>query len=315
MNQDFNNFNTQNNMNNNINPVSSKKANLGLIIGIIGVVVVVVVIAFLLFNKSTNESNDNNSGNNITENNEQNKEDNNTISSEINKYWNIDTTKFNASLFDGKFSMGGEIIQSKLTGKTLQDNGYGLRIGSGLFTELLWDQDNNIYSDKSNEVYILKNNEEIQDHLHLANYKNETNLYSDNTEISYYWNDITKTYDDIIIPTSLITNLEDKVDKTLTIDKVVEKLGVPTYVQGRLTKTIDNGQFFKYVYVYNDYTLWFELLYYENTGISLTGFEYEGNLSFNQPCKYYDAELEEFRNYNNSLEYLKEEQIKYEKTL
>ena len=149
----------------------------------------------------------------------------------------------------------------------------------------------------------------------LENYKNETNLYSDNTEISYYWNDNTETYNDIIIPASLINNPEEKVYKNLTIDNVVDKLGAPTYVQGRLTKTIENGQFFKYVYVYNDYTLWFEILYYENTGITITGFRYEGNQSFSQPCEYYDAELAEFRNYKNSLEYLNEEQTKYEKTL
>ncbi len=286
-------------------------------IGIIALVIVVIagIGGMLLFNNLSNKNNDNSNSDDIIENNEQNNNQSNEVSSEIDKYWNIDTSEFNASLFDGKFSISGNVIQSKLTGKTLKDNGYELRIGSGLFTELLWDQDNNIYSDKSNGAYILRNNEEIQSDIHLANYKNETNLYSDNTEISYYWNDNTKTYNDIIIPASLINNPEEKGYKNLTIDNVVDKLGAPTYVQGRLTKNIENGQFFKYVYVYNDYTLWFEMLYYESTGITITGFEYEGNQSFSQPCKYYDAELGEFRNYNNSLEYLNEEQTKYEKSL
>lgn len=288
-----------------------------ILIGIIALVIVGIVGigGMLLFNNLSNKNNDNNNSDDIIENNEQNNNQSNEVSSEIDKYWNIDTSEFNASLFDEKFSISGNVIQSKLTGKTLKDNGYELRIGSGLFTELLWDKDNNIYSDKSNGAYILRNNEEIQSDIYLENYKNETNLYSDNTEISYYWNDNTETYNDIIIPASLINNPEEKVYKNLTIDNVVDKLGAPTYVQGRLTKTIENGQFFKYVYVYNDYTLWFEILYYESTGITITGFRYEGNQSFSQPCEYYDAELAEFRNYNNSLEYLNEEQTKYEKSL
>lgn len=288
-----------------------------ILIGIIALVIVVLVGigGMLLFNNLSNKNNDNNNSDDIIENNEQNNNQSNEVSSEIDRYWNIDTSEFNVSLFDGKFSISGNVIQNKLTGKTLKDNGYELRIGSGLFTELLWDRDNNIYSDKSNGAYILRNNQEVQSGIYLENYKNETNLYSDNTEISYYWNDNTETYNDIIIPASLINNPEEKVYKNLTIDNVVDKLGAPTYVQGRLTKTIENGQFFKYVYVYNDYTLWFEILYYESTGITITGFRYEGNQAFSQPCKYYDAELNEFRNYNNSLEYLNEEQTKYEKSL
>ncbi len=228
---------------------------------------------------------------------------------------NINTKDFNAALFDGKFSIGGDVVQSKLTGKTLKENGYELRIGSGLFEELLWDEDNNVYSDKSNGAYILKNNEELLEGIYLKNYKNEADLYSDNTEISYYWNDSTETYNDIIIPTCLIDKSEDLVNGTLTVDNIVDKLGVPTYVQGRLTKSIEDGQFFQYVYVYNDYTLWFEMLYYTNSGITVTGFRYEGNQSFNQPCQYYDADKGEIIDYNKSLDYLNEEQTKYEKSL
>lgn len=194
------------------------------------------------------------------------------VPNEINKYWNINTKEFNVSLFDGKFSIGGDVVQSKLTGKTLKENGYGLRIGSGLFQELLWDKENNVYSDKSNGAYILKNNEELLGNIHLENYKKETNLYSDNTEISYYWNDTTETYNDIIIPTCLIDKSEELVHKTLTVDNIVDKLGAPTYVQGRLTKSIENGQSFQYVYVYDDYTLWFSMLYNKNLGITVTGF-------------------------------------------
>lgn len=310
MNQDNSQFNQ------NLNSKPSKKINLGLIIGIVGAVIIIGIIgALLLLNNNSKSTNTVNNNSDNTENVEQKQDEANTVSSEINKYWNINTKEFNASLFDGKFSIGGDVIQSKLTGKTLRENGYELRIGSGLFQELLWDKENNVYSDKSNVVYILKNNEELLKYLHLENYKNETNLYSDNTEISYYWNDNTATYNDIIIPASLINNPEEKVHKNLTIDKVVDKLGAPTYVQGRLTKSIKDGQRFDYVYVYNDYTLWFEMLYYKKLGITVTGFIYEGNQSFSQPCKYYDADRKEFREYNKSLDYLNEEQNKYEKSL
>ncbi len=234
------------------------------------------------------------------------------ISTEIDKYWNIDTKKFNASLFDGNFSFGEFKINGKLTGKTFKDNGYGLRIGSGLFDELLWDEDNNVYSDRSNGVYILKNDAEVFEHVYLNNYKNETDIYSDNTELYYSWSGVSDTYGEIIIPTCLLSGLNDVVYQTLSIENIVGKLGNPTYVQGRLSKNINEGQFFKYVYVYSDYTLWFEMIYYSTTGITVTGFIYEGNQTFSQPCQYYDAELNEVRTYNNSLEFLNEEQAKYE---
>lgn len=286
----------------------NKKTVIGIIISII--IVIVIVGGILLF-----KINSNNNSDNIIDGSNSNTNQTNESLTEINKYWNIDTSKFDTTLFDGNFSVSGNVINGKITGKTLKDNGYELKIGSGLFKELLWDKDKNVYSDKSNGAYILKNNEEIQGDIFLTNYKNESNIYSDNTEISYYWNDITKTCNNIIIPSLLINNFEEKVYKNLTIDKIVDKLGAPTYVQGRLTKTIKNKQFFQYVYVYEDYTLWFEITYYESTGITITGFRYEGIQAFNQPCKYYDFELDEFRNYNNSLEYLKEEQTKYEKSL
>ena len=69
-----------------------------------------------------NKNNDNNNSDDIIENNEQNNNQSNEVSSEVDKYWNIDTSEFNASLFDGEFSISGNVIQSKLTGKTLKDN-------------------------------------------------------------------------------------------------------------------------------------------------------------------------------------------------
>lgn len=242
-------------------------------------------------------------------------ETSNTIPNEIDKYWNIDTSKFNASLFDGKFSICGNVIQSKLTGKTLKDNGYELKIGSGLFKELLLDSENNVYSDKSNGVYILKNNKELLEGVHLENYNKETSIYSDNTELVVGWRDNSVKYNEIIFPTCLIYNPTDIVYNTLTVENIVKELGAPTYVQGRLTKTIKDGQFFKYVYVYSDYTLWFDMLYYKKSGITVTGFSYEGNNSFNQPCKYYDADTNEFREYSKTLDYLNEEQTKYENSI
>lgn len=302
--------------NQSFNNQSPKKMNLKLIIGIIGAVIIGGIVGIILIlNNNSKSTNMNNNNSNNTENNEQETDESDTISSEINKYWNINTKEFNASLFDGIFSIGGDVVKSKLTGKTLKENGYELRIGSGLFQELLWDEENNVYSDKNNGTYILKNNEEFLGNLYLENYKNETNLYSDNTEVSYYWNDITATYNDIIIPTCLIDKPDELVYGTLTVNNIVDKLGAPTYVQGRLTKSIEEEQFFKYVYVYDDYTLWFEMLYSQKNGITVTGFRYQGNQSFNQPCKYYDADTGEFKEYNKSLDYLNEEQTKYEKSL
>lgn len=283
-----------------------KKILLGLMCGVL------VLGLAICFGKQVNNK-DNNYDD--TKNNTQKEDVTDTVKSEINKYWNINTKEFDASLFDGRFSIGGDIVQSKLTGKTLKESGYELRIGSGLFKELLWDNDKNVYSDKSNGAHILKNNEELLGNIHLENYKKETSLYSDNTEISFYWNDTTEKYRDIIIPKCLFDKSDEKVYKTLTINNIVDRLGAPTYVQGRLTKTIDDGQFFKYVYVYNDYTLWFEMVYYKKQGITVTGFLYEGCNSFSQPCKYYDADADEFREYNKRLDYLNEEQVKYEKSL
>lgn len=303
-----------NSFDNNVEPSSTfnmdrkpKKFKLSLVIGIVAVVIVIGIIGLSIM-LNNNKSTDN------PQNNEQTTAESSNIPTEINKYWNINTKEFNASLFDGKFSIGGDVIQAKLTGKTLNENGYVLRIGSGLFEELIWDSDNNVYSDKSNGAYILKNNEELVEGIHLENYNKEKSLYSDNTEISFSWNDTMSKYNDIIIPTILIDKLDESVYDTLTVENIVDKLGAPTYVQGRLTKSIENGQFFKYVYVYNDYTLWFEMAYYDTLGITVTGFRYEGNQSFNQPCKYYDSDSDEFRQYDKSLDYLNEEQDKYEKS-
>lgn len=294
----------------------NKQKNWVVTIGIISIVIIVGTISSFLFLNNKHKSK--NTANNELENRENNEiknEVSNTVSSEIDKFWNINTKDFNASLFDGKFSIAGEVVQTKLTGQKLKENGYELRIGSGLFKELLWDEENNVYSDKSNGAYILKNSEELLEGIYLENYKNETDLYSDNTEVSYYWNDTSARYNDIIIPTCLVDKTEELVGETLTVDNIVDKLGAPTYVQGRLTKTIEEGQFFKYVYVYSDYTLWFEMLYYEKLGITVTGFRYQGNQSFSQPCEYYDSNTKEFREYNKSLDYLNEEEIKYEKSL
>lgn len=295
------------------NSTPPKKINLGLAIGIFTIVIIVVVGVVLFLNNNKKTENIETNHNNV-ENEEQKEDKSITVSDDINKYWNIDISNFDASLFDGKFLVGGEIIQSKLTGRALNDRGYELRIGNGLFEELMWDEDENAYTDKSNMCYILKNNEEIQDGIHLSNYRGESSLSSDNTEVYYYYNDISKTYKDIIIPECLVSEPNDLVDGTLTIDKIVDKLGAPTYVQGRIRKDIRNGELFEYTYIYNDYTLKFEMSYYKSLGISVTGFKYEGSQAVNQPCEYYDFESEETRSYNNEIEYLKEEQAKYEKS-
>lgn len=234
---------------------------------------------------------------------------------DIDKYWNIDTKEFDASRFDGKFSIAGEVVQSKLTGKTLQENGFELVSNSVAFKDLVWNEEQNAYTDK-NGICIMKNGSELLDpmeHLvNMTNYKNETDIYSDNTEISYYQNNVTETYNDVIIPTCLITEPDELVYGTLTIERIVEQLGAPTYVRGRKSRSIDEGEYFTYVYVYDDYTLWFNFMYYENTGIMNVGYEYEGNQSFNQPCEYYIGATGEFKEYSNHSDYLNEEQAKYE---
>ena len=239
----------------------------------------------------------------------------------LDYYWNIDTSGFDKTQFDGIFSLFGNDFNGKITGKTLKDNGYQLQIGSGLFTELMLDKDNNCYSDKSNGAYILKDDVEYENSMFLKNYKNETDLYSDNTEIKFYWGTTDKKFSDIIFPKCLVAGQDENVGDNLKIDDIIEKLGVPTYVEERTDSSIEDKMHFTYIYVYDDYVFEFGMTYLssdeESTeiGNAVTSYWYVGMQTYDQPCKYYDAESDEMLNYDSPFDFLKKDQEKYLKSI
>lgn len=222
-------------------------------------------------------------------------------------YWNIDTSGFDKSMFDGVFSVFGYDFNGKITGSTLQANGFGIETGS--FTKsLYWDEEKNCFWDLSNGSDICRDGVEIGE-VTLMNYNNEEDFYSDSTEAEFYCCDSYCTFGEAIIPKCLVTDQESQMLDALTLDDIIANLGVPTYVEGRRNSSIDDLEFFEYIYVYDEYVLKFASVYNEKKGVTVTGFTYDGRTIYDQPCSYYNFELDE--KFNSPFEFLERDQAVY----
>lgn len=227
----------------------------------------------------------------------------------LDYYWNIDTSSFDKNMFDGSFSLFGYDFSGKITGSTLQENGFGIEIG-GYPACLFWDKEENCFWDLTNGSDIYMGDTEIGQ-VTLRNYSNEDNFYSSNTEVDFYCGDSDATFNEAIIPKCFVTSKDDKMLESMTFDDVINHLGVPTYVIGRQDNSIDDVAFIEYLYAYDDYILIFASVYTDRNGAAVTGVTYTGITIYDQPCTYYDFDTDTKESFNSPFEYMKRDQALY----
>lgn len=334
------NYNQQNNINyqtNNqiylTNKLSTNKFIYLLIGGIvtISIITTTIVITF----KSLNHNQTNNT---ILNNNVENKKDSSTQDTSklltkyeeytddypiekrnIDYYWNINTTKFDKSKFDGKILLFDNLIEGEITGKSLIENGYTFHHMSSYSCGnplALWGEDINYTSDCP---FLLKNNKIYPiDYItvgapDLINYDKNNDFTSENTELYYEYGKTNKFIDfvtetvesNIIYPYLDGTKYDD-----LTIDKIIEKLGVPKYVGERESNISDSILIFSYYYEYDKYVFKFSFIYTDK--ISLSSVTYMGIKTFNNYGLVYDRKTDSYATYtlkeslqNSYAKYLK----------
>ena len=236
----------------------------------------------------------------------------------IDYYWNINTKDFDKTKFNGDILVFGNTFNKKLTGKTLQDGGfkfveYPSFDGDNMLEDsvLVYDSEEGNY--KKN-VQLLKNDKLYKSAIELYNYKGIDKAYDDSTELYYDTSTDAAflTYEDVIVPSVGVLNYSE-----ITIDDVIDSLGVPTYVENRTTKLEDalikSGVVirFDYVYVYDDYLFEFSFSYNEYIGIKFNNNTYSGVQRLLSPFAVYDIVKNEEINYESYLKFLENEQKMY----
>lgn len=228
----------------------------------------------------------------------------------INYYWNIYTPNFDKSKHNGKISVFGNVVEGKLTGKTLLDNGFEFvslssddedyRIIEQLRYVRYEDKDGHYCTEdvkllKDGKVYPRDSYSPI---IHLTNINESTNLHEDATEVYFTQTTVAQDTENIIVPYMEGVNLD-----TISIDDLIDSLGVPTYVGGRaasLENTPDSlgSKVFVYVYAYDDYIFKFKFVCDGNTDIYISSFTYISREEFNRPFNVYNEnnELIEYAN-------------------
>lgn len=240
----------------------------------------------------------------------------------IDYYWNINTETFDKTRFDGKISFFGNVLNSKITGKTLTENGFSL-------SEITYYTCNDIFhiDDEIEKDYVQKCGQLTNQNKSypidfssvgvptLINFDKNDNYSSDNVEIYFEYNK-TNDYIDFVTETEESNIIFPyfngiKYDE-LTIDLIIENMGVPTYVADRTTAD-GYSLSLVYYYVYNDYVFKFDFV---NIGkkVKYTGVTYMGTKTFNHSYidyLYYDPNNEELYKAYNLKEKLDEEYKTY----
>ena len=216
----------------------------------------------------------------------------------LDYYWNINTEGFSSTKFDGKISFFGNTITSKITGKTLKENGYTIVNAPSYYS-----YSKNFFGNKKIDYtlisgHVQRNSQEFPDESDVAytlalpefiNFGNNNDFYSDETEFYYEFSKTVKTDSNIVYPSINGTKYSD-----LTIDLIIENMGVPTYVargdalipKTRTSMETEDIMTFNYYYEYPDYTIIFHFMGFNQ---HLTGVEYVGKNTFNHT--FYDNEL------------------------
>ncbi len=227
----------------------------------------------------------------------------------IDFYYNIYTPAFNKQKYNGKISLFGKIVDGPLTIQTLNNNNITYSKNHDSMTTITDANTENDYegidllidgikypkSDLSPSVYIM----------------NETTgeLYFDQSTTN-------NGTEDIIVPDMGNIDLNK-----LTVDDIINTLGVPTYVGERKTKleNAKTGLFgtltYSYVYDFGDDTFEFVIIYSESVGNSITNFIYRGKDTFNGKMSKRDLSTMEYSYYNSYKDYYEEQYKAYQEDL
>jgi len=241
----------------------------------------------------------------------------------LDYYWNINTDTFDKTKFDGRISVFGKIMNTRLTGKTIREAGFTFvewMSSDGDAKEqkkLDYDSEDKYYS-SDGLLYI--NNKEYPTYnenvaVNFVNYRGINAVYDDSTELYFNQATIYQDQDNLIIP-----QMENINYSNMTIDDIIDTLGAPTYVEGRRTKLEDNEKsfgatLFSYVYVYDDYAFIFEFMHYDDAGISITGITYMGSQKFGRPIEVFNSDTLENDVYASYSEFLDKQQGEYLKAI
>lgn len=227
------------------------------------------IIAIILLNNEENQDVDNNTqigqGENYKENEIKSYNDEpleGLNGDTLDYYWNIDTSKFNSTMFDGNIYFFGATINGKINTNKLKEAGIEVDVSLGNFrkTNGIWIATNPKFSINTNSV-DPNSMAATFDTIYLCDYKDEIEIYSDDTLISirgeYFYNLTGRN----IFPKQLgVTKYQD-----ITVDLVLEKLGNPTYVLGRKSKTLENlYTYTTYMYVYDDVAFLYSFYNWDN---------------------------------------------------
>ena len=312
-----------NNENINLNE-SPKKNNLGLIIGI-AVAVVLIALGIILIPKMINnessskikeetkvktkeeEKSSNTKKVDYTEYTENYPKEKRTI----DYYYNIFTPAFDKTKYNKEISFFGKIIEGPLTIKKLKDNNIIFN-NNGYTFEYRYDGQT-IKTYKGINIYI--DGEKYPDDNSPSVYLIDTDN-NDNDEIYYDNSTIYKNTKNVIVP--YIKNVD--IDN-LTLDDIINSLGVPTYVGERISKLEKVEKtfgltYFSYIYDYNDDIFKFEITYSEKGGIDITNMIYMGKeYYYNRKVSSYNSNSNDYTHYNNLKEFYEHQYELYQEDL
>lgn len=294
---------------------TKKKKPIGIVILIVAIILIIIGISLKPKNEAKTESKKNSNNNNETTTSTEKvdyKEYTEKYPQEkrnIDYYYNIYTPAFNKQRYNGKISLFGKIVDGPLTTQTLNNNNITYSKNHASMTTITDENTENEYrgidlfidgikypkSDYSPSVYII----------------NETTgeLYFDQSTTN-------QGTEDIIVP--YLGNIDLN---NLTVDDIINTLGVPTYVGERKTKleNTKTGLFgtltYSYVYDFGDDTFEFGIIYSESTGNNFTNFIYRGKDTFNGKMSKRDLSTKEYSYYNSYKDYYEEQYKAYQEAL
>lgn len=212
-------------------------------------------------------------------------------------------------------------MNTKLTGKTLIDAGFTKfknATSSKYIETLKYDEEKKYYKET---CFICKDGNDYPSNfmvggVDLVNYKGNKLINSDDTEVYFSHSSTIRSEKNMLYPV-----MEGVSSSKITIDDIIDNLGVPTYVASRTSKLEDAGTslgatIFSYVYVYDDYVFEFGFTYYKNTGVKLTNITYMGKQRFAQPVEILNKETNEYETaYDNRTQYYEHQQDEYLKAI
>lgn len=316
-----------NNQYNNVSNNSPKKVNTGCLIGgIVGVLFVAIILIIFITTFFGDDGDEDKKTDNSITNTEQQEEENDACEANnealsglkgknIDYYYNIDTSKFDKSIFNGQINFHGITVDGKITTNKLKN--LGVKVNQKYYETnyiAFKANDEGIYCSTTNfsidtSMDIINNDVQINDMsdyaLLVCDYTGGNELYSDNTLLTYggfTWNLSGRN----IYPVQLgISSYGD-----ITIDLVLEKLGNPTYVVDRDDPCLSTiYSYTTYIYVYDEVAFLYSFYNWSNLKLASVYYYPIDDLNGKNPTKitYNDNEYDNYIDYWNQVQkdYLK----------